>query len=197
MALQFTWFGVRKSLNTEQKAQAADAFGAEGAYSCLGATEQTLPLFGSIVLVVTFNCLVIAARDASSDRANDPGGASQWWQTMNRDLLWIGVALTLTALFAANLVGATAFYLSLAAAFAALTVLHRYACRLSGDALRSLADFALFTPIPVIGVMYWRGASLNERSSVTPPTACFAKSSSSPAESRSGPRSTGAGDGAG
>ncbi|HUE72184.1 MAG TPA: hypothetical protein VMP01_14970 [Pirellulaceae bacterium] len=25
MALQFTWFGVRKSLSTEQKAQAADA----------------------------------------------------------------------------------------------------------------------------------------------------------------------------
>ncbi|HUE73751.1 MAG TPA: hypothetical protein VMP01_22925 [Pirellulaceae bacterium] len=31
VALHFTWFGVRKSLNTEQKAQAADAFGAEGA----------------------------------------------------------------------------------------------------------------------------------------------------------------------
>jgi len=130
-------------------------FFALGAYSCLGATRQTLPLFGSIALVVAFNCLVIAARDASSDRANDPGGASQWWQTMNRDLLWIGVTLTLTALFAANFVGATAFYLSLAVAFAALTVLHRYACRLSGDALRALADFALFTPILIFGVMYW------------------------------------------
>ena len=28
----FTWFGVRKSLSTEQKAQAAEQFGAEGAY---------------------------------------------------------------------------------------------------------------------------------------------------------------------
>ena len=28
--LSFTWFGVRKSLTLEQKARAADAFGAEG-----------------------------------------------------------------------------------------------------------------------------------------------------------------------
>jgi hypothetical protein len=130
-------------------------FFALGAFACLGATRQTLPLFGSIALVVAFNCLVIAARDASSDRANDPGGASRWWQTMNRDLLWIGVALTLTAIFAANLARPAAFYWSAAAAFAALTVLHRCACRLSGDALRALADFALLTPIPVVGVIPW------------------------------------------
>ena len=129
-------------------------FFALGAYACLGATTQTLPLYGSIAVVVAFNCLVIAARDASSDRANDPGGASGWWQTMNRDLLWIGVALTVTALFTSNLVRETAFYLSVAAAFAALTVLHCFAHRLSGDAVRSLADFALFTPIPVISVMH-------------------------------------------
>jgi hypothetical protein len=36
VALHFTWFGVRKSLNTEQKAQAADAFGAEGSYLSAG-----------------------------------------------------------------------------------------------------------------------------------------------------------------
>ena len=28
--LSFTWFGVRKSLTAEQKAQAADTFGADG-----------------------------------------------------------------------------------------------------------------------------------------------------------------------
>jgi hypothetical protein len=61
----------------------------------------------------------------------------------------------LAAIFAAVLARSTAFYLSVAAAFAVLTVLHRYACRLSGDALRALADFALFTPIPVIGIMQW------------------------------------------
>ena len=36
VALHFTWFGVRKSLNPEQKAQAADAFGAEGSYLSAG-----------------------------------------------------------------------------------------------------------------------------------------------------------------
>jgi len=36
VALHFTWFGVRKSLNTEQKAQAADTFGAEGNFLSAG-----------------------------------------------------------------------------------------------------------------------------------------------------------------
>lgn len=34
--VMFTWFGVRKSLSTEQRAQAADAFGAEGSYLSAG-----------------------------------------------------------------------------------------------------------------------------------------------------------------
>src|SRR5689334_16822116 len=34
--LSFTWFGVRKSLNAEQKAEAADAFGAEGQFLSAG-----------------------------------------------------------------------------------------------------------------------------------------------------------------
>jgi hypothetical protein len=128
-------------------------FFALGAYACLDVTIHTLPFLGSIALVVAFNCLVIAARDADSDRANDPGGASRWWRTMNRDLLWLGVALTLTAALSSILTPDTAFYLSLAAAFAALTALHRGARRLSGDAVRALADFALFTPIPIMGVL--------------------------------------------
>lgn len=36
VALHFTWFGIRKSLSTEQKAQAADAFGAEGSFLSAG-----------------------------------------------------------------------------------------------------------------------------------------------------------------
>lgn len=130
-------------------------FFALGAYACLDATRQTLPLFGTVALVVAFNCLVIAARDARSDLANDPGGASQWWQTMNRDLTWIGIALTLAAILAATLVSPAAFYLSAAAALALLTILHRSAHQLSGDALRALADFALFAPIPVICIAHW------------------------------------------
>lgn len=121
-----------------------------GAYACLGATTRTMPLLSSIALVVAFNCLVIAARDAESDRVNDPGGASHWWQTMHRDLHWIGVALTIIALAMACLTRDTAFYLALAAAFALLTLLHRFSHRWSGDAVRALADFALFTPIPAL-----------------------------------------------
>src|SRR5262249_4203911 len=128
-------------------------FFALGAYACLGAALPMLPFLGSIALVVAFNCLVIAARDADSDRANDPGGASRWWRTMNRDLLWLGVALTLAAALTSILAGEKAFYLSLAAAFAALTALHRGAGRLSGDAVRALADYGLFTPIPLMGLM--------------------------------------------
>jgi len=30
--VSFTWFGTRKTLTSEQKAEAADAFGAEGQY---------------------------------------------------------------------------------------------------------------------------------------------------------------------
>jgi hypothetical protein len=112
-----------------------------------------LPLFASIALVVAYNCLVIAARDAESDRALDPGGASQWWTTMDRDLLRIGFALTFTAIAAATLIGEAAFYLAVAVSFAALTVLHRHSSQVSGDEVRALADFALLTPLPIIGIM--------------------------------------------
>ena len=128
-------------------------FFALGAYACLGATAETLPLLGAIALVVTFNCLIIAARDDESDRANDPGGASWWWRTIDRDLVLIGVSLALTTIVIGILCQHTAFYWSLAGAFTVLTVLHLYARRLSGDAVRAMADFALFTPIPVMGFM--------------------------------------------
>jgi hypothetical protein len=128
-------------------------FFALGTFACIGATRSSLPMLLSIALVVSFNCLVIAARDADSDRANDPGGASRWWRTIHRDLLQVGVGLTLTAAFIAILVHESAFYLSVATAFAGLTVLHRLAPRLSGDAVRAIADFALFTPIPILGAL--------------------------------------------
>lgn len=132
-------------------------FFALGTFACLGATRQSLPLLASIALVVAFNCLVIAARDAVSDRANDPGGASHWWPTINRDLRWIGAALTLTAALAALWAVETPFYLSLTAAFTALTLLHACARRYSGDAVRALADFALLTPLPTLATASWLG----------------------------------------
>ncbi len=51
--LSFTWFGVRKSLTTEQRAQAADTFGAEG--DCLSAAKRLLdtkhPAFKAVAAV--------------------------------------------------------------------------------------------------------------------------------------------------
>lgn len=51
--LSFTWFGVRKSLSAEQKAQAAESFGAEG--DCLSAAKRLLdtkhPAFKAVAAV--------------------------------------------------------------------------------------------------------------------------------------------------
>lgn len=126
-------------------------FFALGAYACLGATPQSLPLFAGIALVVAFNCLVIAARDASRDLVNDPGGASHWWPTIQRDLVWIGIILILAAIVTAIVTQQPAFFGSVAAALTLLTLLHLAASRLSGDAVRALADYALLTPLPIIG----------------------------------------------
>jgi hypothetical protein len=127
-------------------------FFACGAYACLGTTTRSLPLFASIALVVAFNCLVIAARDADSDRLNDDGSAASWWPTLQRDLFISGVALTMTAAGLAMFAVDRPFFLAVAAAFGLLTWLHRYAHRLSGDAVRALADFALFTPLLIFGL---------------------------------------------
>ena len=51
--LSFTWFGIRKSLTVEQKAQAAESFGAEG--DCLSAAKRLLdtrhPAFKTVAAV--------------------------------------------------------------------------------------------------------------------------------------------------
>lgn len=128
-------------------------FFALGAFACLGVTARSWPLLASIAGMVAYNCLVIAARDTECDQANDPGGASHWWRTMNRDLLFLGIVSALTAAICAVLMDEKAFYVSVTAAFAAHIVLHLYANRLSGDAVRALADYGLLTPIPIMGGM--------------------------------------------
>lgn len=125
-------------------------FFALGAFACLGATIRQIPLFLGITVVVGFNCLVIAARDSESDCVNDPGGASRWWTTINRDLTWCGVGFTLLSTAAAFAMVETAFFVSLTAAFAALLLLHLRSSRLSGDAVRALADYALLTPVFIV-----------------------------------------------
>ena len=126
-------------------------FFALGAFACLGVTARSYPLLASIAGVVAYNCLVIAARDADCDLANDPGGASHWWRNMSRDLPYLGIVAAMTAAMCAVLTNEKAFYFSVAAAFAAHVVLHLYTKRLSGDAVRALADYGLLTPIPVMG----------------------------------------------
>lgn len=128
-------------------------FFALGVFACLGVTARSLPLLASIAGLVAYNCLVIAARDTECDQANDPGGASHWWRTMNRDLLFLGFVSAMAAALCAVLLNEQTFYLSVATAFAAHLVLHLYANRLSGDAVRALADYGLLTPIPIMGGM--------------------------------------------
>ena len=132
-------------------------FFALGAYAFLGYAPGMLPLLFSVAVLIAFNCLVIAAKDAECDRANDPGGASRWWRTMNRDLLWGGVALSIAFGFGAILASETAFYVCVAAAFLCLTALHCSAQKFSGDAVRAMADFALFTPVVAgTSITIWR-----------------------------------------
>jgi len=128
-------------------------------YACLGYSAGMLPLLIAIALLIDFNCLVIAAKDTENDRANDPGGASRWWRTLNRDLLWGGAGMTIAFGWAAITASETAFYLSIATGFLCLTALHRFARKLSGDAVRALADFALFTPI------FWNAMSIGYQAS--------------------------------
>jgi hypothetical protein len=135
-------------------------FFALGTYACLGYVPGMTPLLAWIGVVVAFNCLVIAARDADSDRANDPGGASRWWRTMKRDLFGAGIALAITAGVSAVVSGQAAFHVAVAAALLGLTVLHRRSERLSGDAVRALADYAILTPLPAMGIGGWIGATV-------------------------------------
>ncbi len=122
-------------------------FFALGAYACLGYSPGMLPLFISIGVLVAFNCLVIAAKDAEYDRANDPGGASQWWRSIRRDLTWSGLGMIILFGLTAIVALESTFYISVAAAFIGLTALHHYSPGLNGDTVRALADFALFTSI--------------------------------------------------
>jgi hypothetical protein len=50
MRLSFTWFGVRKTLSADQKARAAESFGAEGSYLSAGKklTDVKHPAFRAV-----------------------------------------------------------------------------------------------------------------------------------------------------
>lgn len=124
-------------------------FFALGAFACLGVTHQNIFLLASIAVLVAFNCLVIAARDAEIDRLIDPGGASTWWRTLNRDLTIVGIFLTALSVASAFAIDRH-FAISATTSFALLTLLHVRAGRCSGDGVRALADFAILTPLATL-----------------------------------------------
>ncbi len=121
-------------------------FFALGGFACIGGAAADIPLFTTTALLVAYNCLIIAAKDAESDRMNDPGAASAWWSTISRDLFWSGIVLIATisaAIFASH----HRFYGAAIGAASFLTVLHSFGKRVSGSAFRALADYALLTPL--------------------------------------------------
>ncbi|MFT5468623.1 MAG: hypothetical protein ACI8UO_003734 [Verrucomicrobiales bacterium] len=125
-------------------------FFAAGVFSVTNPAVTDLPLLFGFFVVAAFNCLIISARDAESDHANDPGGASRWWRSMDRDLNYLGLLLMLgiATLFLWN-PDQLPLLIALEAALLALFFLHRSAKRLTADAVRAVADFCLLTPIVI------------------------------------------------
>jgi len=121
-----------------------------GCYCVLGVELRTTPMFVGLAGLVTYNCLVISARDREVDSHADPGAASQWWQGMDRDLTVVGGALFALAAGCALIGIDTWFYVVLAAAFFFLVLLHHQAANHSSDAVRALADFCILTPLPLL-----------------------------------------------
>lgn len=122
-------------------------FFAAGATAVLGFSSSLAPLLVTLWLLVTYNCLIIGARDRESDAAIDSNGAGQWWPSIDRDLVIIGAVLIVGAIVAGMFIGAHSFFACAGSAFALLLTLHCFARNLSGDAVRAVADFALFTPL--------------------------------------------------
>jgi adenine/guanine phosphoribosyltransferase-like PRPP-binding protein len=67
--LSFTWFGTRKTLSQEQKAEAADAFGADGPF--LSAGKKLLEKLGATVTEGAE--IVVLAEPGGSQRVRDSG----------------------------------------------------------------------------------------------------------------------------
>ena len=121
-------------------------FFALGAFAVLGYRAGAWPLFLAVALLVAFNCLVIAARDAAHDAVNDGSAASRWWPGLDRDLHWLGLGLTVLLVGAVTGGLARPFFLAAALSSGALTLLHRASGKLGGGDVRALADYALLFP---------------------------------------------------
>ncbi|MEM7015195.1 MAG: hypothetical protein AAF585_27365 [Verrucomicrobiota bacterium] len=119
-----------------------------GVFAALGPGDALqLQLLASVALAVAFNCLIIGARDADADRANDPGGVSHWWKSIDRDLKLVGLGLTTAYIFGSVFFANTKMWPALIICGALLTILHFNARRFSADSIRALADYCLMTPL--------------------------------------------------
>jgi hypothetical protein len=109
----------------------------------------TLPIYAGLVAC---NCLLIASRERDLDRRLDPGAATAWWRTLDRDLNGMGLGLAaagavgLALGFSGHRERYAAFLGAEILAALALVCLHRQAGRLSAGRVRLLADLCLLGP---------------------------------------------------
>ena len=76
--LSFTWFGTRKTLTPQQKAQAADTFGAEGEFLSAGKKliDTRHPDFKAVTERPRPDCLLLAGNQPALSGAGDPADPS-------------------------------------------------------------------------------------------------------------------------
>ncbi len=121
------------------------------AYGWLREFSVLLPFYAGLI---SCNCLVIASREQDLDRRVDPGAATAWWPSLDRDvtrLLLVLLALLAAMALARSLPGyddGTRVFLGAQGISAvALLVLHTRAMQLSAERVRSLADLCLLVPV--------------------------------------------------
>lgn len=125
-------------------------FFAAGAWAAMGGPAVDFPLI-CIAALVAFNCLLISARETETDAVIDPSSAGQWWRTIRRDLVWVGIVaagctLTVPTEGARYVSPFVLFCASVFLAFGGMVWLHAVATRCSADSVRALADFCLLAP---------------------------------------------------
>ncbi|MCF6313028.1 MAG: hypothetical protein L3J39_11305 [Verrucomicrobiales bacterium] len=113
----------------------------------LNDTLMVLPpvmLFASLCI---YNCLIIAAREAASDRIHDPAAASHWWHQLGRDLLWLGLALSLLSAVVLIFMPASLLYRAIFLSSLCLSLAHFFQDRMAASLFRVLADAVLLSPL--------------------------------------------------
>jgi hypothetical protein len=118
-----------------------------GIVACLGYAPPALPLLIAVAALVAFNCLVIASADIASDRANDPGGASRWWNSLSRDIYILGWFLLVGAVGCGLIFWQLRYFSAIALSTLLLVGLHAARHHFSADTVRAFADYALLTPL--------------------------------------------------